>query len=215
VLKPERSPEQRELDWQALIETALTAPGHMADDHPAMSAASRPGTIDSELHKALHVAEKPGWTRFVSMQNHLNLIYREEEREVLPLCREEKIGVIPYSPLASGRLTRDWSSESTLRSETDQIARTNYDATADTDRQVGRKGRGTRRQARGPPRPHRARLAVTEEAGDSAINEDHPSGSCRRRPLGHPDRGRGDIPGRAVYATSHRRSSVNVVTSSV
>jgi 1-deoxyxylulose-5-phosphate synthase len=137
VLKPERSPEQRELDWQALIETALTAPGHMADDHPAMSAASRPGTIDSELHKALHVAEKHGWTRFVSMQNHLNLIYREEEeREVLPLCREEKIGVIPYSPLASGRLTRDWSSESTLRSETDQIARTNYDATADTDRQV-------------------------------------------------------------------------------
>jgi aryl-alcohol dehydrogenase-like predicted oxidoreductase len=44
------------------------------------------------------------------MQNHLNLIYREEEREMLPLCREEKIGVIPYSPLASGRLTRDWSS---------------------------------------------------------------------------------------------------------
>ena len=55
---------------------------------------------------------------------------------MLPLCREEKIGVIPYSPLASGRLTRDWSSESTLRSETDQIARTKYDATAETDRQI-------------------------------------------------------------------------------
>ena len=55
---------------------------------------------------------------------------------MLPLCREEKIGVIPYSPLASGRLTRDWSSESTLRSETDQIAKTKYDATAETDRQV-------------------------------------------------------------------------------
>jgi aryl-alcohol dehydrogenase-like predicted oxidoreductase len=64
-----------------------------------------------QFQKALHVAEKHGWTRFVSMQNHLNLLYREEEREMLPLCRAEKIGVIPYSPLASGRLTRDWSSE--------------------------------------------------------------------------------------------------------
>jgi aryl-alcohol dehydrogenase-like predicted oxidoreductase len=89
-----------------------------------------------QFQRALHVAEKHGWTRFVSMQDHLNLIYREEEREMLPLCREEKIGVIPYSPLASGRLTRDWSSESTIRSETDQIAKTKYDATADTDRQV-------------------------------------------------------------------------------
>jgi len=83
--------------------------------------------------KALHVAEKNGWTRFVSMQNHLNLIYREEEREMLPLCKEEKIGVIPYSPLASGRLTRDWS-ESTHRSETDQVQNSKYDATADADR---------------------------------------------------------------------------------
>jgi 1-deoxyxylulose-5-phosphate synthase len=89
-----------------------------------------------QFQKALHVAEKHGWTRFVTMQDHLNLIYREEEREMLPLCREEKIGVIPYSPLASGRLTRDWSSESTLRSETDQIAKSKYDAAAETDRQV-------------------------------------------------------------------------------
>ena len=89
-----------------------------------------------QFQRALHVAERHGWTRFVSMQDHLNLIYREEEREMLPLCRAEKIGVTPYSPLASGRLTRDWSSESTLRSETDQIAKGKYDATADTDRQV-------------------------------------------------------------------------------
>lgn len=89
-----------------------------------------------QFQKALHVAETHGWTRFVSMQDHLNLIYREEEREMLPLCRHEGIGVTPYSPLASGRLTRDWSSESTLRSETDQIARGKYDSTADTDRQV-------------------------------------------------------------------------------
>jgi aryl-alcohol dehydrogenase-like predicted oxidoreductase len=89
-----------------------------------------------QFQRALQVAETHGWTRFVSMQGHLNLIYREEEREMLPLCRAEGIGVIPYSPLAAGRLTRDWSAESTLRSETDQIAKRKYDATADTDRQV-------------------------------------------------------------------------------
>jgi 1-deoxyxylulose-5-phosphate synthase len=89
-----------------------------------------------QFQKALHVSDMHGWTRFISMQNHLNLIYREEEREMLPLCREEKIGLIPYSPLASGRLTRDWSSESTLRSETDQIAKSKYDMTSETDQQV-------------------------------------------------------------------------------
>ncbi|MBT2696134.1 aldo/keto reductase [Bacillus sp. ISL-40] len=88
-----------------------------------------------QFQKALHVADKNGWTKFVSMQNHLNLIYREEEREMLPLCKEEKIGVTPYSPLASGRLTRDWS-ETTHRSETDQIQKSKYDATADADRLV-------------------------------------------------------------------------------
>ncbi len=89
-----------------------------------------------QFQKALHVAEQHGWTRFISMQDHLNLIYREEEREMLPLCRAAGIGVTPYSPLASGRLTRDWASEQTLRSETDQIAKGKYDATAETDRQI-------------------------------------------------------------------------------
>ncbi|OME04466.1 oxidoreductase [Paenibacillus odorifer] len=88
-----------------------------------------------QFQKALYVAEKNGWTRFVSMQNHLNLIYREEEREMLPLCKEENIGVIPYSPLASGRLTRDWA-VSTHRSETDQIQKSKYDGTADNDQLV-------------------------------------------------------------------------------
>ncbi len=88
-----------------------------------------------QFQKALYTAEKHNWTRFVSMQNHLNLIYREEEREMLPLCREEKIGVTPYSPLASGRLTRDWSA-STLRTETDQIQKNKYDSTAETDQRV-------------------------------------------------------------------------------
>ena len=89
-----------------------------------------------QFQRALYVSEKHGWARFVSMQNHLNLIYREEEREMLPLCREEKIGVIPYSPLASGRLTRDVSAESTLRSETDQIQKMKYDLSADMDRKI-------------------------------------------------------------------------------
>lgn len=88
-----------------------------------------------QFQKALHVAERNNWTRFVSMQNHLNLIYREEEREMLPLCREEKIGITPYSPLASGRLTRDVSTV-THRSETDVIQRSKYDATMDADRLI-------------------------------------------------------------------------------
>ena len=89
-----------------------------------------------QFQKALHVAEKHGWTRFISMQNHLNLMYREEEREMLPLCRAEGIGSITYSPLASGRLTREWSSEGTLRSETDQIQKMKYDAAAEADRPI-------------------------------------------------------------------------------
>jgi aryl-alcohol dehydrogenase-like predicted oxidoreductase len=89
-----------------------------------------------QFQKAQFVAEKHGWSRFVSMQNHLNLIYREEEREMLPLCRDQKIGVIPYSPLASGRLTRDLPTEGTLRAETDQIQKWKYDASAETDQQI-------------------------------------------------------------------------------
>ncbi|MCL6631204.1 MAG: aldo/keto reductase [Alicyclobacillus herbarius] len=85
--------------------------------------------------KALHVAEKNGWTRFVSMQNYLNLLYREEEREMLPLCEAEGIGVIPWSPLARGRLTRDWE-ETTKRSETDNFGRTLYNVMEEADKQV-------------------------------------------------------------------------------
>ncbi len=106
-----------------------------------------------QFQKALHVAETHGWTRFVAMQDHLNLLYREEEREMLPLCRAEGIGVTPYSPLASGRLTRDWSSERTLRSETDQVAKGKYDATADADRLVVERVAETA-EKHGVPRVH-------------------------------------------------------------
>src|SRR6476659_4253626 len=66
--------------------------------------------------KALYLAKQNGWTRFISMQNHYNLLYREEEREMMPLCQSEGIGVIPWSPLARGRLTRPWQVEDTARS---------------------------------------------------------------------------------------------------
>ena len=88
-----------------------------------------------QFQKALNVAEKNNWTRFVSMQNHYNLIYREEEREMLPLCKDQKIASTPYSPLASGRLSRDWS-ETTKRFESDQIAVSKYGSTADADKLV-------------------------------------------------------------------------------
>ena len=89
-----------------------------------------------QFQSALHVSDQHGWARFVSMQDHLNLIYREEEREMLPLCRAQGIGAIPYSPLASGRLTRDWVAETTMRSETDQVAKSKYDSTAEPDQKV-------------------------------------------------------------------------------
>ena len=88
-----------------------------------------------QFAKAQQVAERHGWTRFVSMQNYVNLLYREEEREMLPLCKSEGIAVMPWSPLARGRLTRDWDSTS-ARSETDDFGRTLYAKTADADRQV-------------------------------------------------------------------------------
>ena len=69
------------------------------------------------------------------MQNHYNLIYREEEREMMPLCQDEGIGVIPWSPLARGRLTRDWD-ESSYRKETDEFGATLYERTAEADRVV-------------------------------------------------------------------------------
>lgn len=85
-----------------------------------------------QFQKAQRVAERNGWTKFVSMQNHYNLIYREEEREMVPFCEDEKIALTPYSPLASGRLTRDLS-KTTYRSETDTVQQSKYDAMMESD----------------------------------------------------------------------------------
>jgi 1-deoxyxylulose-5-phosphate synthase len=88
-----------------------------------------------QFSEALYKADRNGLTRFVSMQNHYNLINREEEREMLPLCANEGIGVIPWSPLARGRLTRDWD-QTTNRSETDEFGKTLYTSTVDSDRRI-------------------------------------------------------------------------------
>ena len=84
-----------------------------------------------QFMKALGIQEHEGYARFVSMQNHYNLIYREEEREMLPLCREEGIGVLPWSPMARGRLTRPAGAEETTRATTDDVADMIYGAAHD------------------------------------------------------------------------------------
>jgi aryl-alcohol dehydrogenase-like predicted oxidoreductase len=88
-----------------------------------------------QFAKALHVADMNGWTRFAAMQNHYNLLYREEEREMMRLCAEEGIGVIPWSPLARGRLTRDFD-ETTFRTQTDKFGQSLHKSLGDADRRV-------------------------------------------------------------------------------
>jgi aryl-alcohol dehydrogenase-like predicted oxidoreductase len=88
-----------------------------------------------QFSKALHLARQHGWTAFVSMQNHYNLLYREEEREMMPLCIAERIAVLPWSPLARGRLTRAWDTE-TARTRTDEYGNKMYAATVDGDRKI-------------------------------------------------------------------------------
>jgi aryl-alcohol dehydrogenase-like predicted oxidoreductase len=89
-----------------------------------------------QFSKAQHVADLGGWTRFVSMQDQYNLVQREEEREMLPLCLDQGVGVIPWSPLARGRLTRDWDDTSTVRSGTDKFGQTLYAQADSSDRAI-------------------------------------------------------------------------------
>lgn len=86
-----------------------------------------------QFHTMQIAAERNGWTPFVSMQNHYNLLYREDERELIPLCRQQHVALTPYSPLAAGRLSRlTWKAD-TLRSQTDKVATAKYDGTQETD----------------------------------------------------------------------------------
>jgi aryl-alcohol dehydrogenase-like predicted oxidoreductase len=103
-----------------------------------------------QFHKALNISEARGWSRFVSMQNYLNLLYREEEREMLPLCTAEGVGVIPWSPLARGRLARPWDAQATTpRERSDTFGRSLYARTAEIDKAVaGEVGAATARLGR-------------------------------------------------------------------
>jgi aryl-alcohol dehydrogenase-like predicted oxidoreductase len=102
--------------------------------------------------KALYLADQHGWQRFVSMQDHYNLLYREEEREMLGLCLAEGIGVLPWSPLARGRLAREWQTDpATKREASDEFGKTLYSSTRDADRKVAERV-GQIAAARGIPR---------------------------------------------------------------
>jgi 1-deoxyxylulose-5-phosphate synthase len=119
-----------------------------------------------QFAQALYTADLHGWSRFVSMQNYYNLLYREEEREMLPLCRDQGIAVIPWSPLARGRLTRDWQASS-ARMETDEVAKRLYAVAEDADRKVVERVTEIAAQ-RGIPRAQVALAWVSQKPGVSA-----------------------------------------------
>lgn len=118
-----------------------------------------------QFTNALYLADLHGWTRFVSMQDYYNLLYREEEREMLPLCQSEGIGVIPWSPLARGRLACPWQAEKTRRFETDRFGKILYSQTGAADRKVIDR-LGEVAEQRGVPR---AQLALAWMLGKLAV----------------------------------------------
>ncbi len=118
-----------------------------------------------QLCQSLYLADRHGWTRFVSMQPHYNLLYREEEREMLPLCEAEGIGVIPWSPLARGHLARPWGEQGGGRAQTDEYGKTLYQGQAEADRKVVER-LGEMAEAKGVPR---AQLALAWMLHKSAV----------------------------------------------
>jgi aryl-alcohol dehydrogenase-like predicted oxidoreductase len=121
-----------------------------------------------QFMKALGLQRQHGWAPFVSMQNHLNLLYREEEREMLPLCRSEGVGVVPWSPLARGRLTRPWQDEpATARAATDEVGKGFYDKAKDADRLVVQRV-GEVAERLGAPRAQVALAWLLQKEGVSA-----------------------------------------------
>ncbi|MET0675992.1 MAG: aldo/keto reductase [Bradyrhizobium sp.] len=119
-----------------------------------------------QFTKAIYISRMNGWTEFVSMQDHINLINREEEREMLPLCLDQGIAVIPWSPLARGKLTRAWD-EGSNRLETDEFGKTLYNDFPDSDRLVV-DAVGKVAAARGVPRAQVALAWVLQKKGVTA-----------------------------------------------
>ena len=116
-----------------------------------------------QFAKAIYTSRMNGWTEFISMQDHINLINREEEREMLPFCLDQGIAVMPWSPLARGRLTRGWN-ESSNRIETDEFGKTLYNDFPDSDRLVT-EAVGKVAAARGVPRAQVALAWVLQKKG--------------------------------------------------
>jgi aryl-alcohol dehydrogenase-like predicted oxidoreductase len=119
-----------------------------------------------QFAKALYTSDLNGWTRFATMQNHLNLLHREEEREMIPLCADQGIPLLPWSPLARGRLTRDFDAGS-ARQESDLVGKNLYDATVEADRQVVEAVADVARD-RGVPRAQVALAWVIQKRGVAA-----------------------------------------------
>ena len=155
------------------------------------------------------LAQQNGWTQFVSMQNHYNLLYREEEREMIPLCKQQHVALTPYSPLAAGRVSRtEWKTD-TMRSQTDKAAKSKYDGTQETDyaivlrvSELAQKYGATMTQialawhfAKGITAPIIGATQTTIYPG------------CGRSDGNTADRGRRGVSGRAVYAPQGRRGA--------
>jgi aryl-alcohol dehydrogenase-like predicted oxidoreductase len=121
-------------DAKVPIEETLAALDHLVQQGMVRYIGASSGYA-WQMAKALTTSERNGWARFISMQNHYNLIYREEEREMIPLCVNEGVGVIPWSPLARGRLARTTPSpsEGTTRASNDSFADTLYDSPGDEE----------------------------------------------------------------------------------
>jgi aryl-alcohol dehydrogenase-like predicted oxidoreductase len=155
-----------------------------------------------QFAKAQSTAERRGWTPFVSMQDHYNLLYREEEREVLPLCADQGVGVIPWSPLARGRLARAWD-EDTERSATDAFGTTLYVASDRTivervaEVAAGSASRGRRSPWRGCSRSRRHRPDRRRDEGVARRG--------RRRRRRRPARRRRPPPARGAVRPARRR----------
>jgi 1-deoxyxylulose-5-phosphate synthase len=116
-----------------------------------------------QFAKAIYTSRLHGWTEFISMQDHLNLINREEEREMLPLCIDQGIAVMPWSPLARGRLTRGWN-ESSSRQDSDEYGKTLYNGFPESDRLVI-EAVGKIAEGRGVPRAQVALAWVLQKKG--------------------------------------------------
>ena len=156
-----------------------------------------------QFAKAQHVAERHGWTRFVSMQDHYNLLYREEEREMLPLCIDQGVGVIPWSPLARGLLTRGWD-ETTL-AQPDRRVR--QDAVPRRQPRDRRRSGAHRRRARHLAGGRGAGVAVQAPGRVGADRRRHQttaSDRCSRVGRRPADRRRGSGVGAALHTSAGR-----------